>query len=34
MKQITPISIWDNGTVQEASVLNTYAINVQPNNLK
>jgi hypothetical protein len=27
MKQITPISIWDNGTVQEASVLNAYAIN-------
>jgi hypothetical protein len=32
MKQITPISIWDNGTVQEATVLNTYAINVQLNN--
>ena len=32
MKTITPISIWDNGTVQEASVLNTYAINVQLNN--
>jgi hypothetical protein len=27
MKQITPISIWDNGTVQEASVLNAYCIN-------
>jgi hypothetical protein len=27
MKQIQPISIWDNGTVQEASVLNAYAIN-------
>jgi hypothetical protein len=27
MKTITPISIWDNGTVQEATVLNTYAIN-------
>ncbi len=32
MKTITPISIWDNGTVQEATVLNTYAINVQLNN--
>lgn len=32
MKTIEPISIWDNGTVQEASVLNTYAINVQLNN--
>jgi hypothetical protein len=32
MKNITPISIWDNGTVQEASVLNTYAINVELNN--
>ena len=32
MKNITPISIWDNGTVQEASVLNTYAINVTLNN--
>ena len=31
MKTITPISIWDNGTVQEASVLNTYAINVTLN---
>jgi hypothetical protein len=27
MKNIQPISIWDNGTVQEASVLNTYVIN-------
>jgi hypothetical protein len=27
MKTITPISIWDNGTVQEATVLNAYAIN-------
>jgi hypothetical protein len=27
MKQIQPISIWDNGTVQEATVLNAYAIN-------
>ena len=32
MKTIQPISIWDNGTVQEASVLNTSAINVQLNN--
>ena len=32
MKTITPISIWDNGIVQEASVLNTYAINVTLNN--
>ena len=32
MKNITPIQIWDNGTVQEATVLNTYAINVQLNN--
>jgi hypothetical protein len=32
MKTIKPISIWDNGTVQEASVLNTYAINVTLNN--
>ena len=32
MKTIEPISIWDNGTVQEASVLNTYAVNVQLNN--
>ena len=32
MKNITPISIWDNGTVQEATVLNTYAVNVQLNN--
>ena len=27
MKNITPISIWDNGTVQEATVLNAYVIN-------
>ena len=32
MKTIEPISIWDNGTVQEALVLNTYAINVTLNN--
>jgi len=27
MKNITPISIWDNGTVQEATVLNAYVVN-------
>jgi len=27
MKTIQPISIWDNGTVQEATVLNAYVIN-------
>jgi len=27
MKQIPPISIWDNGTVQEATVLNADVIN-------
>jgi len=27
MKTIQPISIWDNGTVQQASVLNAYVIN-------
>jgi hypothetical protein len=27
MKTIQPISIWDNGIVQEASVLNAYCIN-------
>ncbi len=27
MKNIQPISIWDNGTVQEATVLNAYCIN-------
>ena len=27
MKNINPISIWDNGTVQEATILNAYAIN-------
>lgn len=27
MKTIEPISIWDNGTVQEASVLNAYVVN-------
>lgn len=28
MKTIEAVSIWDNGTVQEAKVLNAYAINV------
>jgi hypothetical protein len=27
MKTIQPISIWDNGTVQEAIILNAYCIN-------
>ena len=31
MKTIEPISIWDKGVVQEASVLNTYALNVTLN---
>jgi hypothetical protein len=28
MKTIENVSIWDNGTVQQASVFNTYATNV------
>jgi hypothetical protein len=28
MKTIEPVSIWDNGTVQEAKIINAYAINV------
>jgi hypothetical protein len=28
MKTIEAVSIWDNGTVQEAKILNAYAINV------
>jgi len=28
MKTIDAVSIWDNGTVQEAKILNAYAINV------
>ena len=28
MKTIEPVSIWDNGQVLDAKVLNTYAINV------
>ena len=31
MKTIENVSIWDNGIVQQASVLNTYAINVTLN---
>jgi hypothetical protein len=31
MKNITPIQIWENGTVQEATVLNTYCDNLQLN---
>ena len=28
MKTIEPVSIWDNGSVKEAKVLNAYAVNV------
>ena len=28
MKTISPVAIWDNGTVQEAKILNAYAVNV------
>jgi hypothetical protein len=28
MKTIENVSIWDNGTIQQASILNTYASNV------
>lgn len=28
MKTIEPVSIWDNGLVQEAKILNSYATNV------
>jgi hypothetical protein len=31
MKTIEPISIWDNGTVQQAVILNSYATNVTLN---
>ena len=27
MKTISPVSIWDNGTVQEGTILNAYCIN-------
>jgi hypothetical protein len=32
MKTIEPVSIWDNGVVLEATILNTYATNVSLNN--
>jgi hypothetical protein len=28
MKTIEPVSIWDNGQVQQATILNAYAVNV------
>jgi hypothetical protein len=28
MKTITPVSIWDNGQIVEAKILNAYAVNV------
>lgn len=31
MKTIEVVSIWDNGTVQEAKILNAYAVNVALN---
>lgn len=31
MKTIEPVSIWDNGTTQNATILNAYAINVTLN---
>lgn len=31
MKTIEEVSIWDNGTVQQATVLNAYAVNVTLN---
>jgi hypothetical protein len=31
MKTIEVVSIWDNGTVQEAKILNAYAVNVTLN---
>lgn len=31
MKTIEPVSIWDNGVVQQAKILNTYAVNVTLN---
>lgn len=31
MKTIEPVSIWDNGTVQQAKILNAYAVNVTLN---
>ena len=32
MKTIEKVSIWDNGTTQEASILNAYAVNVSLGN--
>lgn len=31
MKTIQPVSIWDNGTVTQATILNSYAVNVTLN---
>jgi hypothetical protein len=31
MKTIQPVSIWDNGVVQQAKILNAYAVNVTLN---
>jgi hypothetical protein len=31
MKTIEAVSIWDNGTVQQATILNAYAVNVTLN---
>ena len=31
MKTIEAVSIWDNGTVQQATILNSYAVNVTLN---
>lgn len=31
MKTIDPVSIWDNGTVQQAKILNSFATNVTLN---
>lgn len=31
MKTIEPVSIWDNGTVSQATILNSYAVNVTLN---
>jgi hypothetical protein len=31
MKTISPVSIWDNGTVRQAKILNSYAVNVTLN---
>jgi hypothetical protein len=31
MKKIEAVSIWDNGTVQQATILNAYAVNVTLN---